>query len=91
MNARIAEALVDLREAGGVVVTLRTCAGEAVDAIDTGSAVAAGVAGTLVNVDVTHGAWKEGEEGLLYFLEESYNIYANHTMYSGVQKFGQPR
>lgn len=56
VNARIAEALVDLGEAGGIVVTLWTYAGEAVDAIDTGATIAAGVAGALVNVDVTHGA-----------------------------------
>ena len=40
VDTRVAEALVDLREAGGVVVTFRTHAGEAVDAVDTGAAVA---------------------------------------------------
>lgn len=56
MDAGVTEALVDLREAGGVVEALRTQAGEAVDAVHTGSAVVAGVDGALVDVDVTHGA-----------------------------------
>lgn len=55
MNAGVAEALVDLGEAGGVMVTFWTHAGEAVDAVDTGAAIVAGVYGTLVDVDVTHG------------------------------------
>lgn len=55
VDAGIAEALVDLGEAGGVMVTFWTCTGESVDAIDTGSTVVAGVDGTVINVDVTHG------------------------------------
>lgn len=58
VDAGVAEALVDLGEAGGVLVTVGTRAGEAVDAIDAGAAVVAGVDGALVDVDVTHGAWK---------------------------------
>lgn len=56
VDAGVAEALVDLGEAGGVVVTLRAHAGEAVDAVDTGAAIVAGVDGALVDVDVAHGA-----------------------------------
>ncbi len=56
VDAGIAEALVDLGEAGGIMVTFWTRAGEAVDAIDTGATIVAGVDGTLVDVDVTHGA-----------------------------------
>lgn len=56
VDTGVAEALVDLREAGGVVVTLGTHAGEAVDAIDTGATVVARIDGALIDVDVTHGA-----------------------------------
>ena len=56
VDAGVTEALVDLGEAGGVMVTLGTHAGEAVDAVDAGAAVVAGVDGALVDVDVTHGA-----------------------------------
>lgn len=52
----VAEALVDLREAGGIVVTFWTYAGEAVYAVNAGAAVVAGVDGALVDVNVTHGA-----------------------------------
>lgn len=55
VDAGVAEALVDLGKAGGIMVTLWTHTGEAVDAIDTGAAVVAGVDGALVDVDVTHG------------------------------------
>lgn len=55
VDAGIAEALVDLGEAGGIMVTLWTDAVEAVDTIDTGAAIVAGVDGTFVDVDVTHG------------------------------------
>lgn len=55
MDAGIAEALVDLGEASGIMVTFWTHAGEAVDAINTGAAIVARVDGTLVDVDVTHG------------------------------------
>ena len=54
VDTRIAEALVDLGKAGGIVVAIRTHAGEAVDAVDAGAAVVAGVDGALVDVDVTH-------------------------------------
>lgn len=54
VNTGVAKALVDLGEAGVVMVTLRTRAGEAVNAIDTGAAVVAGVDGALVDVNVTH-------------------------------------
>lgn len=60
VDAGIAEALVDLGEAGGVMVTFWTHAGEAVDAVDTGAAVVTGVDRTLVDVEVTHGTWKRG-------------------------------
>jgi len=56
VDAGVAEALVDLGEAGGVLVAVWTRAGEAVDAVDAGAAVVAGVDGTLVDVNVTHGA-----------------------------------
>lgn len=65
VDAGVAEALVDLREAGGVVVTFWTRAGEAVDAVDAGAAIVAGVDGTLVDVDVTHGAGVAGLTGTL--------------------------
>lgn len=54
MDAGIAEALIDLGEAGGVMVTIWTLAGEAVDAVDTGAAVVTGVARALVDVYVAH-------------------------------------
>lgn len=57
VDAGVAEALVDLGEAGGVMVAFWTHTGEAVDAVNTGAAVVAGVDGTLVNVDVTHGPY----------------------------------
>lgn len=69
VDAGVAEALVDLREAGGVVVTFWTRAGEAVDAVDAGAAIVAGVDGTLVDVDVTHGAYKKTADDLFYFLK----------------------
>ncbi len=55
VDAGIAEALIDLGEAGGVMVTFWTHAGKAVDAIDTGATIVAGVDSTLIDVDVTHG------------------------------------
>lgn len=64
VDAGIAEALVDLREAGGIMVTFWTHTGEAVDAIDTGATIVAGVDGTLVNVNVTHGPYKQKKEFL---------------------------
>lgn len=56
VDAGVAKALVDLREAGGIVEAIRTQAREAIDFVHTGAAVVAGVNGALVNVDVTHGA-----------------------------------
>lgn len=55
VDAGVAEALVDLGEAGGVMVAFWTYTFEAVDTVDTGAAVVTGVDGTLVNVEVTHG------------------------------------
>lgn len=54
MNARVAPALIHLRQAGGVVVALGAQAGEAVDSIHAGPSVVTGVDGTVVDVDVTH-------------------------------------
>lgn len=62
VDAGVAEALVDLREAGGVVEAVGTQAGEAVDAVHAGAAVVAGVDGALVDVDVAHGACAETPE-----------------------------
>lgn len=60
MDAGVAEALVKLGEAGVVMVTVWTHAGEAVDAVDAGAPVVAGVDGAFIDVDVTHGTWSEG-------------------------------
>lgn len=54
VDAGVAETLVDLGEAGGIVVTVRTHTGETVDFIDAGSTVVARIDGAFVNVDVTH-------------------------------------
>lgn len=56
MDAGVTVALVNLRQARGVVVALRAAAGEASDAILTGTPIVAGAACTLINVDVTHAA-----------------------------------
>lgn len=55
VDAGVTEALVDLRETSGVVVSLGTDTGEAIDAIDTSAPIVAGVDGALVDVDVAHG------------------------------------
>lgn len=55
MDTRITEALVDLEEACSVMVSIRTLTGEAVVAISAGATIAARVASTLINVNVTHG------------------------------------
>lgn len=55
MDTRITEALVDLGEACSVMVSIRTLTGEAVVAISAGTTIAARVASTLINVNVTHG------------------------------------
>lgn len=54
VDAGVADALVDLREAGGVVVALGTQAGEPVYAVNAGAAIVAGVESALVDVDVAH-------------------------------------
>lgn len=59
VDAGITEALVDLGEAGGVMVTLWAQAGEAVDAVDTSATVVARVDGALIDVNVTHGPCEE--------------------------------
>lgn len=59
MDTWIAKALVDLGEAGDIMITFWTDTGEAIDAVDTGAAIVAGVAGALINVDVTHGPCKK--------------------------------
>lgn len=59
VDAGVAQALVDLREAGGVVVTVRANAGEAVDSVDAGASVSAGVGGTFIDVNVTHRTCKK--------------------------------
>lgn len=54
MDAGIAEALVHLREARSVMVAFWAHAGEAVDAVGTSAAIVTWVAGTFIDVDVTH-------------------------------------
>lgn len=54
VDTGIAETLVDLGEAGGILVAVWTLAGKSIDAIDTGAAVTAGVCSTLINVNVAH-------------------------------------
>lgn len=54
MDAGVAVTLIHFQHAHGVVVSLGADAREAVDAVLTGSAVVARVAGTLVDVDVAH-------------------------------------
>lgn len=54
MDAGIAEALVHLGEACGIMVTFRTHAGEAVDAVNTSATIVTQVNGTFIDVDVTH-------------------------------------
>lgn len=69
MDAGVAEALIDLGEAGGIMVTFWTHAGEAVDAIDARAAIVAGVDGTLVDIDVTHGTCVAGFTGTLVAID----------------------
>lgn len=54
MDAGVAATLVHLGQAGGVVVALRTQAGEAVGAVHTRAPVVTRVNGTLIDVDVAH-------------------------------------
>lgn len=61
VDAGVAVALVDLREAGGIVVTLRTDAGEVVDAVLADATIVTGVGCTFVDVDVAHGSYKPQE------------------------------
>lgn len=62
MDAGVAVALVHFRQALGVMEALGAQAGEAVDAILAGAPVVAGVAGTLINVDVAHAPWEGGRK-----------------------------
>lgn len=55
MDTGITEALVDLGETCGIMVSLRTDTGEPIDTINTSAPIVARVDGTLINVDVTHG------------------------------------
>lgn len=80
VDAGVAEALVDLGEAGGAVVTFWTHAGEAVDAIDAGAAVVAGVDGALVDVDVTHGACRGGAVSLTVSEQQMYRQETDHNI-----------
>lgn len=78
MDAGITEALVDLGEAGGVMVTLWTQAGEAVDAVDTSAAIVARVDGALIDVNVTHGACEEQSTfGLVSCNHLSISVFAS--------------
>lgn len=61
VDAGVAEALVDLGEAGGILVAVQTNAGETIDFVDAGATVVAGIDGTLVDVDVTHRTWSQKE------------------------------
>lgn len=54
VDAGVTVALVDLGQARGVMVALGAAAGEARDAILTGTPIVAGAACTLINVDVAH-------------------------------------
>lgn len=65
MDTGVAKALVDLEEAGGVMVTLWAQTGEAVDAIDAGATIVTRVEVTLINVDVAHGPAVAGLTGTL--------------------------
>lgn len=63
MDAGVTVALVDLGQARGIVVAFGAAAGEASDAILTGTPIVAGAACTLVNVDIAHApcvAWLAG-------------------------------
>lgn len=62
MDAGVAVALIHFREALGVVEALGAQAGEAVDAVLARAPVVAGVAGTLINVDVAHAPWERGSK-----------------------------
>lgn len=54
MYAGVAATLVNLGQAGGIIVSLWAQAGEAIDAIHTCASIVTGIDGTVVNVDVTH-------------------------------------
>lgn len=58
MDARVAAALIHLRQTGGIVVALRTQACEAVDAINTRTPIVTRVDRTVIDVDVTHRSCK---------------------------------
>lgn len=78
VDTGVAQALVDLREASGVVEAVRAQAGEAVDAVHAGAAVVAGVDGALVDVDVAHGACAESTKGHTTGFMLSSLVYINH-------------
>lgn len=61
MDAGVATALVDLGQAGGVVVALGAAAGEAVDAVLAGAAVVTGVVRALIDVDMAHAPCGRGD------------------------------
>lgn len=54
MDAWVAPTLIHLRQTGGIIVALRTQAGEAVDSVDASPSVVTRVDGTVIDVDVTH-------------------------------------
>lgn len=62
MDAGVAVALVHFGQALGVVEALRAEAGEAVDAVLARAPVVAGIAGTLVDVNVAHAPWERGSK-----------------------------
>lgn len=53
MDAGIAQALIHLRVAAGVMGTFRAHAAETIHIIDARCALAAGIGGTLIDVNVT--------------------------------------
>lgn len=89
VDTGVAEALVDLGEAGGIMVTIWTQAGEPVDAVNAGAPIAAGVDGTLVNVDVTHGTYsEEGRDTFSYVKQiQPNNIKTTKTVIACISKF----
>lgn len=59
MDTRVAAAFVHLWQTGGIVVTLGTEASEAVDPVNARAPVVAWIDGTVIDVNVTHGACKK--------------------------------
>lgn len=60
MDAGIAQALVHLRVAAGVMGTFRAYAAETVHIVDARCTLAAGIGGTFINVHVTSLPYREG-------------------------------